>query len=844
MLKRKSDAPLEYERQVVRYHEETTGHKTWHQPLIPEYVYYESGFITEWNKPRLERLMKRRKLGTGPLLPDYGVDHISLDLVTGTYHAGQAKMYERKRVCSSSCATFTDMCHIMGTKGFLYTSKDKLECNFRDNLKALDIQHVVLPAEDQSQDVALGTEESTLPLRGYQKDAVSAVTESESHKTLIRLATGTGKTVVASHIMRTLDFNHIVCVAPLLCSTEQLHTRVAPFLPNHKVILVHSEGVTDPGAVREKTLQHEKWVIFTTFESFNNVLPNVEISFEGTFLLVDEVHNTLNKREMCEYANRFQHSLYLSATVPEELHDVLEFEEVFSYNIRTAISEGVCADYEIYLPFIEAVPEDLVTDHPDLCNKALYLAKGMIQRGKRRCVVYLNSIDESVRFQRVLSQVFEEYQGIDITTYNIHCGISKSERGRILDEFRSGEYDNIKIITNVRILDESIDIVECDSVFITHEGTERSALRTVQRLGRATRKDPRNTSKVAAMFLWCDDLGACASMLQMLKYEDVKFENRLRVMSTSYDHTSERAAVVAERRDELVEFVRIRCLTFDEHWELRRQQWAEYFEINKSYPSQMIRRCTPLTLHKPEERRLGRWQAKMRGLYTREILSQPKIDALNAVVGWRWDGDMFESNLRAWAEHFEINKSYPSQHKPEERRLGKWQHNTRTRYKNGDLSEARVAALNAVLGWRWDCFQSNLRAWAEHFEINKSYPSQHKPEERRLAQWQSDMRKRYRASPKELSQPRIDALNAVVGWRWEHGDGNMFEYNLRAWAEYFEINKSPPKGNSKDPEEKRLAGWQSRMRLGFKGLGRYARLSQPKIDALNAVVGWRWTAFL
>lgn len=50
-----------YELQAVRYHQETYRQTTWYQEVIPENVYFESGYIHNWNKHRLGRIMKRRE---------------------------------------------------------------------------------------------------------------------------------------------------------------------------------------------------------------------------------------------------------------------------------------------------------------------------------------------------------------------------------------------------------------------------------------------------------------------------------------------------------------------------------------------------------------------------------------------------------------------------------------------------------------------------------------------------------------------------------------------------------------------------------------------------------------
>ena len=39
----------QYELYVVDHHQKTTGQTTWHQKVIPEDVYHESGLIQTWN---------------------------------------------------------------------------------------------------------------------------------------------------------------------------------------------------------------------------------------------------------------------------------------------------------------------------------------------------------------------------------------------------------------------------------------------------------------------------------------------------------------------------------------------------------------------------------------------------------------------------------------------------------------------------------------------------------------------------------------------------------------------------------------------------------------------------
>ena len=144
---------LQYEKQVVLEHASRYKQTTWHNHLIPEDVYHASGYINDWNKHRLERIIRNnRKKKKSLLLGDYGIDFISYDPVEKTYHAGQAKCYENARVTAKACVTFTNtVCLHMRTTGYLYTSKNNLEAYLRENIQASRglLVHEVLPLDDK-----------------------------------------------------------------------------------------------------------------------------------------------------------------------------------------------------------------------------------------------------------------------------------------------------------------------------------------------------------------------------------------------------------------------------------------------------------------------------------------------------------------------------------------------------------------------------------------------------------------------------------------------------------------------------------------------------------------------
>ena len=52
---------LQYEYQVVDEHTKKFNQITWHNYVIPEDVYHESGYINDFNRIRLERIIRNNK---------------------------------------------------------------------------------------------------------------------------------------------------------------------------------------------------------------------------------------------------------------------------------------------------------------------------------------------------------------------------------------------------------------------------------------------------------------------------------------------------------------------------------------------------------------------------------------------------------------------------------------------------------------------------------------------------------------------------------------------------------------------------------------------------------------
>ncbi len=276
---------------------------------------------------------------------------------------------------------------------------------------------------------------------------------------------------------------------------------------------------------------------------------------------------------------------------------------------------------------------------------------------------------------------------------------------------------------------------------------------------------------------------------------------------------------------------------------------------------------------------LGAWVQNQRNMYSNRFsgkaespgLADDRVAALEAVPHWTWTADGYSVRWEANYASLEAEVAVTGtallgrrDTDPAKGRLGKWVALQRVRYGKGKLSAERIAKLEALPGWVWDASLVNdtfngriaeLRAYiAEH--PGRTYP-------RNLAVWASRRRVDYARG--ELSQTKVDALNALPGWKWLEGRKRSvaptpprkttprpkqknataarqrplsatMQANLARIAAYAKTN-----GHARVPH---LHVEEDGMRLGLvvKNLqDRQSTLHPDMVNGLNAIPGWTWT---
>ena len=669
-----------YEYYSIHHHQEKVNKISWHWSQIPEYVLYESGFIHDYNKLRMKRknVYQTEERYYNPIR-EYGLDGISFD---GTsYHGIQSKLYE-KTLTSNDLGTFYsaifNRMKIKNSlsKGYLYHScklqidlKDDIDNSTGNIVRSLlsydeSIQNDFLKSFSVSEDIEI-THETNYILRPYQQEAVDALNQQWSGIKLLNLPCGTGKTVIFCNHVKEKRYKNVFILSPLKVHVRQNLERMKEFLPDYETLLLDSDsdGSTD---IDDLTSMLDKnGIISSTFESAENVIqylfekdedeeigyqPIVDLS--DSILIIDEAHNMIHKDKLVEIIQAFPKVLLVTATPPSSMEEIIGSELIFQYPFRQAIEEKYICDYQIYLPMLfqdektgvsNVAIEKPVEMHDyddDMTKKCLYLANGMLQTGSRRCIVYMNSCEECEEFTMIWKKMMREYHYLHEWIHILTSEISEKDRERMILEFEKESKDTLKIICSIRILNEGVDIPKCDSVFIGNVGEHANNITMVQRMCRANRLVKENPNKVANCFLWTDDMNKIVGSLSLLKENDMEFHKKIRVMNGDYDKQGDREMIekIEMENKKVNEFVRIKCLSYQDIWKMKKELLFKFCDENGKVPEWK---------DKYEEYNIGLWLNNQKR----------KINSMDSdVYKYLSENDIIKKELNRYLQCKDINK--------------------------------------------------------------------------------------------------------------------------------------------------------------------------------------------
>ncbi len=274
--------------------------------------------------------------------------------------------------------------------------------------------------------------------------------------------------------------------------------------------------------------------------------------------------------------------------------------------------------------------------------------------------------------------------------------------------------------------------------------------------------------------------------------------------------------------------------------------WNFWYGLMEVYVQDYGNARVPVTHITPDGLKLGKWVSHQRTSKAKKLLTQDRIERLEAFPGWSWD-----PLAEQWEEAFEQLQSYVNHHDnarvpgnyvtPDGFNLGQWANDQRKNKSKNLLSQDRVERLEALPGWSWNLLTEQ---WEVGFEQLQSYVNQHdnasvparyiSADGLKLGVWVSNHRTKQFKNL--LSQDRIERLETIPGWSWDR--------LTEQWEEAFEQLQSyvNQDGNARvpckniAPDGLKLGSWVNSQRQNkYKNL-----LSQDRIERLEALSGWPW----
>ena len=196
--------------------------------------------------------------------------------------------------------------------------------------------------------------------------------------------------------------------------------------------------------------------------------------------------------------------IFVSAT---PLKDFMNIKDIYKYNWNDAINNKYICDFNIYIPDKNENYTNFINFIKKFCNqninnillkKTYFMLMSMINNGDKKCICYATKIIYAKEICDILKWLCG-LLNVELDYWEINCNTAKTIRTDILHNFK---YTNkFAIIVNVHILDEGINIPECDSVFITQPNN--NIINIIQRICRANRILPNKTK--CNIYLWCNE---------------------------------------------------------------------------------------------------------------------------------------------------------------------------------------------------------------------------------------------------------------------------------------------------------------------------------------------------
>jgi superfamily II DNA or RNA helicase len=402
------------------------------------------------------------------------------------------------------------------------------------DLKKNRIKYINLPYNNTIVDINFYNEiKEKIKPRDYQIEIYNEFKKIK--RGVISLPCGMGKTYTAWMIGS--DYKNIIIISPLKCLADTNIINMYKYSENtYNPILISSDTSRDIKKI--KGLIKEKNIISTTYDSVDILNKILEI-IENYIIIVDEYHNLSDKNlsnsedEINKLLKRDEKIIYLSATPKKD--NKLFGEYIYKYGWLNAIKNKYICDFKIILPeeneekneiFEKFVNQlEYTAEELKIIKKVYYYLEGIKYYGNKKSIIYLTNTEKIEQFGKII-KIMSELMKINIEINIIDYKTAKTKRREYIKNFKESSIN--QILLNVQILNEGIDIPECDSVYITEP--MENIINLIQRMCRCNRIiKNKNTCNI---YIWSNNK-TVKKIENYLNEVDIVFENKIEYLKTN-----------------------------------------------------------------------------------------------------------------------------------------------------------------------------------------------------------------------------------------------------------------------------------------------------------------------
>ena len=675
----------------------------------------------------------------------------------------------------------------------------------------------------------------------YQIEAYQALHNAflTKNRAILQLPCGLGKTLIS--MMIAVEYKQIIILSPLKQYVVQnLDRYKSEFKFNeYKSLIIDSDETRDFEFISEFIDNSDKFILSVCYKS-TDILNQVLDKLNDYIIIIDEFHNItqndilgLKENSMNKILTSDSKILFMSATPrifeleDEGLNDDIFGIVEYSYNMGDAIKNNKICDYEVYIPnielnnneFIDNIKEEIKIHslQDEILIKSNFLLRAMLETGAQKTILYARTQDEAHEFKNVLITI-NEYFSLDLYVDTLLSQDNKNSRQTKLDKFRN--FEGFGIMINVEILNECIDIKECDSVYITYPSS--SKIRNIQRVCRSNRKDINNINKVSKIFIWSNEYEEITEIIKHLKEFDNSFMiEKIKILSiNNIDYQILYREINKKNYILLDSFIlNIRRV---EAWEEKFENLIKYLNENKQIPSK---------ISKDENQKfLGSFLQNQNYSYNNKIKMMHHKKYYDIWTNFKKtyseffedDSSKWQNRLKELGEFIKTNNKSPSRYSKNEyeKNLGNWFSDQKTNYKNSIKMLAHEDIKSIWLKFNDEhkkIIMSNEEVWFDKLEKVKTYVIEHgktpphkKGEKDSLGLWIITQNKNYAAKTQIMKNSEFYEI-----WtQFLQENNKSFKTNEEEWFEnlnevikYVEQFKKLPNKRSTDENIKKMGNW-------------------------------------